>query len=342
MHFHTPHALQPFWNLAAASMQTQALEQALELGLFELLHQAASATAVAAQLELKLTATQLWLDLLWSMDLLIRHAQAAEPTAYHYSTSALARQYFSRDADQYCAQAWQYRARALARFSSQWESLLRNGFAAQSEAAPVGSWAEAARVQIGQEQRAITGPAVLRMLKMLPTLPPTGRLLDIGGGPGHVGIALAQQWPGWHGVVCDQYETAVVAQENIDAAGLSERLHALGCDLNTQAIGSGFDLIWCSAVLHFMRDPQATMSKAAGALKPGGWLLLAHAEQTDDPRQAAEVLPFYGTVAMRGHWLPRTGELAQMLAQAGLVEIQSLGRLDFPMAPVWLHIARRP
>ena len=341
MNFHTAHDLQPFWTLAAAPMQTRALEQALTLGLFERLQQPASAAAVAAQLQLDPTATSVWLDLLWSMELLSRQSAFDAPATPRYAASPLALRHFVAGSTQNCAQAWLYRAQFLERFAGQWETLLRQGFDPQGAATPQGSWAQAARVQIGQEQRVVTVPAVLRLIDTL-ALPATGRLLDLGGGPGHVGIALAQRLPGWQGVLCDQPETAEVAQENILAAGLAGRLQALGCDLNTDSIGGGYDLIWCSAVLHFMRDPQALVQKACAALNPGGLLLLAHAEQVDDPAVAARVLPFYGTLAVRGSHLPRPGGIARMMAEAGLIDIQSLGRVDFPMAPVWVHVGRRP
>ncbi|MNY70935.1 hypothetical protein D3C86_2091690 [compost metagenome] len=90
-----------------------------------------------------------------------------------------------------------------------------------------------------------------------------------------------------------------------------------------------------------MRDPQALVHKAWAALKPGGRLLLAHAEQADDPEVAARVLPFYGTLAVRGNHLPQPGAIARMLAEAGFADVQSLGRVDFPMAPVWVHVGRR-
>ncbi|SNS91418.1 MULTISPECIES: methyltransferase [unclassified Azospirillum] len=340
MNFHTPHPLQPFWNIAAAPLQAQALEQALSLGLFDILQDAATAGHVARQCQLDPTATGLWLDLLWSMELLTRYHLADAPETPHYRTAPLALRYFHTASEENCAQAWLYRARFLARFAGQWETLLNQGFDLHGEAAPKGSWAQAAREQIGQEQRAVTVPAVLRLLEMLPALPQTGRLLDLGAGPGHVGIALAQRLTGWQGVLCDQPETAMVAQENIDKAGLADRLQALGCDLNTHMPGGGYDLIWCSAVLHFLRDPQEAVRKAANALNAGGLLVLAHAEQTDDPGVAARVLPFYGTVALRGNPLPRPGAVAAMMEAAGLHEIQSLGRIDFPMAPVWLHVGR--
>lgn len=342
MHFHTSHSLQPFWNIAAAPIQTQALEQALALGLFERLKQASTAQAVAELLQLNPAATVVWLDLLWSMELLTRKCLYESPEAPQYGTSPLGLRHFTESSADNCAQAWLYRARFLARFAGQWETLLQHGFDPQGAAAPIGSWAQAAREQIGQEQRVVTVPAVLRLLNLLPTMPQAGRLLDLGGGPGHVGIALAQHLTGWTGVLCDQVEAAAVAQENIVAAGLSDQLQALGCDLNTDAIGNGYDLIWCSAVLHFLKDPQAAIRKAVEALNPGGLLLMAHAEQADDPRVAARVLPFYGTVALRGNLLPQSGEVAAMMTKAGLVDIQSLGRVDFPMAPVWLYLGRCP
>lgn len=342
MDFLTPHPLQPFWNIAAAPIQTQALEQALLLRLFDRLRRPSDAASVAKELQLHKAATAVWLDLLWSLGLLSRQLPANAPDEPRYGTSPLALRYFVDGASENCIQGWLYRARFLSRFAGQWETLLRHGFDPQGQAAPKGNWAQAAREQISQEQIAVTVPAVLRLIDTLPPMPETGRLLDLGGGPGHVGIALAQRLSAWQGVVCDQPETAEVAQENIQSAGLAERLQALGCDLNTDDIGSGYDLIWCSAVLHFLRDPQALVRKASEALSPGGLLLMAHAEQSDDPAIAARVLPFYGTVALRGNLLPRPGDIAQMMSNAGLTDVQSLGRVDFPMAPVWLHMGRRP
>lgn len=341
MNFHTFHPLQPFWNIAAAPLQTQALEQALTQGLFERLRQPSSAATLASGLGLDLAAVTLWLDLLWSLELLAKRVPAEAKRPPEYASTPLALQYFADHGDQACAQAWLYRARFLARFAEQWPSLLRQGFDPRGEAAPKGRWSHAAREQIAQEQRAVTVPAVLGLMSRLPPLPARGRLLDLGCGPGLVGIALAQTLPGWHGVLCDQAETAEVAQENIQAAGLLPRLQSLACDLNSDAFGHAYDLIWCSAVLHFLRDPHALIRKAAAALNPGGLMLMAHAEQVDEPALAARVLPFYGTVALRSHPLPRPGEIAGMMADAGLHDIQSLGHIDFPMAPVHLHMARR-
>lgn len=340
MDFHTEHPLQPFWRLATAPLQSQALDQALALHLFEQLCQAASSQTVAERLQLHPLACTVWLELLWSMGLLScqRAAKAEAPDLY--SASPLALRFFLPSSPEYCAQAWQYREQALSGFAAQWPQWLKEGSAPQ--ATPPGSWAQAARVQIGQEQRAITVPTVVQLLQRLAPLPATGRLLDLGGGPGHVGIALAQQLSQWQAVVCDEPATAAVANENIARAGLTERMTARGSDLHLQDYGGDYDLIWCSSVLHFLRDPAQAVCGMWNALKPGGLLLLAHAEQPHDPSLATCVLPFYAGLMLRGHYLPHPGDITQHMAAAGFAQIQSLGRLDFPMAPVWLHAGRKP
>ncbi|WP_167731899.1 methyltransferase [Kerstersia gyiorum] len=340
----TSHPLQPYWNLTAAPIQSQALEQALAYGLFAQLQQSATADQVAERLGLNAEATAVWLDLLWSMELLVRRVPVQEAATAQYSTSALAAKYFLAASSENCTEAWLYRARFLTRFASQWGTLLREGFdpaGASREAAPKGSWAQAAREQIAQEQRAVTVPAVMRLLDTLPPLPQHGRFLDVGGGPGLVGIALAQRLPDWHGRVCDQAETADVAQENILQAGLAHRMDAVGCDLNHEAIDGRYDLIWCSAVLHFLQHPQEAVTKMVKAINPGGTLLLAHAEVSDEATLAARVLPFYGTVALRKNYLPQPGDMPRIMREAGLTEIDALGRVEFPMAPVWIYSGRR-
>jgi len=346
MRFESRHPLQPYWDLVGAPLQVQALEQALTLGLFDLLQAPAAPAQVAERLRLDRSASATWLELLWSMGLLTRHAPPQPSAAPEYGVSAVAARFFREASSENCTQAWLYRARLLGRFASQMETLLRDGHDPGADmahtSAPAGSWAQAARMQIGQEQRHISVPAVLERLACLHALPDTGRLLDLGGGPGHVAIALAQRLAGWRGTVCDGPETAAVAQENIQRAGLDTRLDTLGCDLNQDGFGSGYDLVWCSSVLHFMKDPHALLRRICESLAPGGVALLAHAEVPDDPAVAAAVMPFYASLKFRGNYLPAAGEVPAAMTLAGFEGVQALGRLAFPLAPVWLYLGRRP
>ena len=340
MNFYPDHPLQAFWNLAAAPIQSRALALALAQGLFDSLAQPATANRVAQRLGLHPTGAAVWLDLLWSMGLLSRSVAPATPrTEPEYGVSTLASRFFAAGSAGNCAAAWQYRAGVLGSFATQLDGLLRDG---RDDEFPPGNWAQAAQTQIDQEQRAITVPAVLQKLDDWRDLPERGRFLDLGGGPGHVAIALARRLPHWRGTVCDLPYTVPVAQDNIRRAALSARLDTLGCDLNRDAIGSGYDLIWCSSVLHFLDDPQAGLRMMLEALNPGGLLVTAHAEISEDAAVAARVLPFYAPMMLRGRYVPRAGDIVCAMERAGFRNIRALGRADFPMTPLWLYSGRRP
>lgn len=340
MHLDATHPLQPLWQLAAAPVLSGALEQALALQLFPLLSTPASAVTVAEALQLDGPASCIWLDLLWSMGLLHRQQPLAADAPALYVSAPLASQYLMPSADAWCGGAWRYRAQVLRQLAVSWPDVLRSGTASIASPPPSG-WAQAAREQIAQEQLAITVPAVLQRLAGLPPLPAEGKLLDLGAGPGHVGLALLQQLPGWRGTLCDQPETVDVAWQNSVRAGLAERTESLACDLNNQSFGCDYDLIWCSSVLHFMREPQALLQRIYAALKPGGRVLLAHAELPEQPELAAQVLPYFAGVVLRGHYLPRAGEVPRLMAQAGLSGITDLGTVAVALAPVRLYLGER-
>jgi len=339
------HPLQFFWNLAAAPMQVQALQQALKYRLFEQLTQPASAITVAQSLELNAQTTAIWLDMLWGMGLLHRH-MGIDKTATKYVNSEMAAQFFCESSAQHCAASWQARAEYLAGFALQWEHLLREGITKTPDAAQNDAlqqrWAHAAREHLGQEQRVVSAAQVLSLLQRLPPLPVEGRFADVGGGPGHVAVALAQRLPDWHGVVVEQTHTAAVAQETIYAAGLEQRLSSMACDLNKgEAIGSGYDLIWCSSVLHFLHEPQTAVQTMFAALNPGGRLLLAHAELPDNPTQATQIMPFYAGVMLRGGYLPRSGDITHWMQQAGFTHIRALGQIPWALSPLSVYSACR-
>jgi len=337
------HPLQPLWNLAAAPMQVRALQQAIKRHLFAYLKHPEPAIAIAQALELNPQVTAIWLDMLWSMGLLHRHAASGDD-APNYVLSELAIRYFRADSPQDCSAAWPARADFLAEFAGQWERLLHDGIHPPDftqNTALQQRWAQSARSHLGQEQRAISAGQVLSLLNQLPPLPKQGCFADAGGGPGYVAIALAQHLLGWHGVLLEQAHTAAVAQETIRAAGLEERLSSKACDLNNgQGIGGGYDLIWCSSVLHFLHDPAAAVQTLCTALAPGGRLLLAHAELSDDPRQAAQVMPFYAGVMLRDGKLPHTGDIAYWMQAAGLTDIRALGSISWALAPLWIYTGR--
>ncbi|MFS0825779.1 class I SAM-dependent methyltransferase [Pseudomonas phoenicis] len=334
------HALQPFWNLQLGGLGADALQAALSCGLFDHLEHFDSAEHLAHTLGLDPHSTALILELLWSLALLERDEQ--QPARYR--NLPVADRHLHSAASQYCGDALLFRHRVMRQTGSQLSDYLRNGVAPTCPtASTLGSaWANAARVQIAQEQRAVTGEVACALLERLPEFRHLQRMLDLGGGPGLVAIALAQALPALEGVVFEYPEAAVVAHDNIARAGLQARLQSRGGDLNEDDIGSDFDLIWCSSVLHFVDDLPAMLRRLHAALRPGGLLVCCQAEVPRERQAAAQVLPYYLHMRLQGRHVLDEGALAQRLQQAGFGDVQQLCGLRFPVTPVNAVIARRP
>ena len=317
------HPMQPCWDLAAAAVQAEAIDCAPSLGLFDALAEPHTAQELAARHGLHAANTAHLLELLWSLGLL--HAGAES----RYALALVARDFLVRGAPGFCGDAWRYRLDALRGHARRLRAQVEHGPQPQAAVQPAtgAGWAEAARAQIGQEQRAVSAAGALEIIQRLPRAAQATRLLDLGGGPGWMAIALARHLPRLTGVVFDGPETAAVAQENIDAAGLGQRLRALGGDVAGDPIGAGFDLVWCSSLLHFVPDIAAVLAKVHAALVPGGLFICVHAERPADLDEAARVLPQGGTAAA--------------LARAGFTVVDRFISHQFPMTPVQVVVGAR-
>lgn len=341
------HPLHSCWDLAASSIRAEALDTALALNLFDALVEPLTATELASRQDLHASNTAYLLELLWSLGLL--HRQRTEQTPDRYVLAPVARECLVRTAPDFCGDAWRYRLTSLRGLAGRLRAHVEQGPQLSEttfQSATGAGWAAAARAQIGQEQRAVSAAAAMDIMDRLPQARHARRLLDLGGGPGWIAIELARRFPDLRGVVFDWPETAKVAQENIEASGLAERLCSQGGDVAADTLGDGeregFDLVWCSSVLHFVPDIAAVLAKVMAAMAPGGLFVCVHAELPDTAEEAAQVMPFYLPMRMVGrHVLPQGGTAAA-LAEASFVEIEQFASGRFPMSPVQVAVARKP
>lgn len=324
------HPLRRSWDLLLASVGADCLRAALEHDLFSQLGESTRIEQLVTRTTVPAAALAPLLDCLWSLGLL-------ERSAGRYRASAVARRHFLPASPHYCGEAWLLRLEALRRVGAGLGSDLP--LAPPAEAVRSG-WADAARRQLAQEQQAVTAETAVTLVQRCGGLSGTARFLDLGGGPGLQAIALAKAWPQCRGVVVDFPESATVAQDNIRAARMDDRLQAIGADLSAAELGAGFDLVWCASVLHFVEDRLALLQRIRSALKPGGHFLCLHAHWEAQPELAARVLPYYLPLRLRGHWVPQPGELQALLHQAGFASVDDLGHVDIPLAPVRVLLAR--
>lgn len=336
------HPLQPYWNLAAAAIQAEALETALDLALFSMLESPHKPDELARKLNLDETNTAHLLELLWSMGLLERLSTTENDIGHSlpcYALSQVTRSYFLPQSPHWSGDSWRYRKARLRDAGEQLKQQVRKGAATGQNHGMSSQWAAAARSQLAQDQHAATVPAALEIIATRPSLAASESLLDLGGGPGWVAIELAKRHPRLTGTVFDFPDAAAVAQENIVAAGLDNRLEARGGDLAQDDLGNNYDLVWCSSVLHFVADREDLLARIFTALRPGGTLVCAHAEIADTPEKALATLQYYLPMLMQGRHVDHQGEMASLLMGAGFRIVASGNSSFFPMAPLQILFA---
>lgn len=332
------HVLQPCWDAQLAGLSADALQVALTLGVFSQLRDATTAEELASRLHLDVANTAYFLDLLCSVKLL----DCLEATPRCYRNTSSSTRYLDAQSAEYCGDALLFRHRVLRQVGTQLEGLLRTGRTAPPDAAVIQQgWADAARTQIAQEQRAVTAEVACELLAAQPEFWHAQRLLDLGGGPGLVAIALAQMQSDLHAVVFEYADAAEVAQQCIAEAGLEARVSTLAGDLLVDDIGGEYDLIWCSSVLHFVPDIPALLQRLYQALRPGGVVVFCHAEVPERACHNTAMLHYYLHMRMQGRQVWQAGELAQWMQQAGFSQIQQYATVRFPVAPVTAVIARK-
>lgn len=104
-------------------------------------------------------------------------------------------------------------------------------------------------------------------------LPETAsRLLDVGGGHGQFTIHFCQAHPRLTATIMDSEAALETAQQNLDAAQLSDRVDLYTADLWQAAWGTEWDAILLFNLLHHydLDTNHKLLQKAHAALKPGG------------------------------------------------------------------------
>ena len=154
------------------------------------------------------------------------------------------------------------------------------------------------------------------------------RLLDLGGGPGTYAIHFCKYNPDLSAVIYDLPTTRPFAEQTVQRSALGDRIVFHGRNILHDPIVAAFGVVWVSHLLH-AHGPEACetiIAKAAAALHPGGLLLIQ--EFLLDDNRVAPLQPalfslnmLIGTPSGQSY---SQGEVAHMLAAAGMVDIRRL------------------
>lgn len=138
--------------------------------------------------------------------------------------------------------------------------------------------------------RAIGSAATLvKMLDLRKVL----RVLDVGGGSGAYAMALVHARRNIRAVVFDLPNVIPLTQQYIREEGLEEKIETVTGDYTTDELGSGFDLVFLSSIIH-SNSPQTNellLARSVRALNPGGTLAIVDHIMSEDRTQ-----PLAGTL----------------------------------------------
>jgi SAM-dependent methyltransferase len=157
------------------------------------------------------------------------------------------------------------------------------------------------------------------------------RLLDLGGGPGTYAIHFCLENPGLSAVIFDLPGTRPFAERTVERFGLSGRVGFAAGDFLQDPLPDGFDAAWLSQILHGEGPEECArlVAKAAGALAPGG-LLLIHEfllEDTMDRPLHPALFSLNMLVGTERGQSYSEGQVRTIMEGAGLRDIR---RIDLP------------
>ena len=313
-----------------AFQESRAILTALDLDLFTAVGSGAAAVEVAAKLHTDPRATEMLLNALASVRLLVKR-----DGLFHNSQEAA--RYFSSGSRDNARPALLHASHLWQRWSNLTECV-RAGTAVSDQeiAGRSQDWTEAfiAAMHRNASERA---PLVVRAVGA----ESVHRMLDVGGGSGAYSIAFSRSNPALTAEILDLSTVAPIALRHIREAGVEDRVKVRIGDLRAGFFGDGYDLVFLSAICH-MLSPEENLDllrRCREALVAGGRLVIQdfilEADKTA-PRFAAlfALNMLVGTPGGSSYSEP---EFSAWLGEAGFREISHV-RLP---GPTGLMIASR-
>jgi (2Fe-2S) ferredoxin/SAM-dependent methyltransferase len=311
--------------------ESRALLTAIELDAFSAVGAGADAKTVAQKLGTDPRATESLLNALVALEVLGKQDGT-------FSNTPVAARYLVAGAEHDSRAALMHTAHLWSRWSAQTDGVRQGtSVTAQQGRQRDADWTVAFIAAMHKNAR-LRAPLVVRAVG----LDGVRRVLDLGGGSGAYAIAFAQARADLTADILDLAAVVPIAQRHIDQAGLTGRVKTRVGDLSDEAYGTGYDLVFVSAICH-MNGPdenRAMFRKVLNALAPSGRLVIQDFVLNPDrtgPKTGA-LFALNMLVGTRAGSTYSETEYTGWLHEAGFRDAR---RVPLP-GPTDLVIARRP
>jgi hypothetical protein len=333
------------YKLVIAPIKTKLLLTGIELGVFNLLSKPRSAEDVAEILGAHPGNTRIFLDGLAAFDLL-------EKRGGLYENSMISETFLVGSSPtfvgNFLAEQWRYIEPVLDDMKGiivngppkEWNA---EGAEQETDTEPqseedMARWAAA----VADYERSGIAQMVAELIGELPEFPSFRKMLDLGGGPGIIGMAVVAAHPTMRGVIFDLPPVAKAAEKFIRDFGMEDRMEVAAGDFSIDPIGEGYDLILASASLYSCRqDLDSMIGKVHDALNFGGVFASLHEGLTCEKTKPEAMKLGWLPAELRGKDLAfERGEISSSMLRAGFVSISSR-TLDTPVGPLDLDVGRK-
>ncbi len=296
------------------------LHYAVQVRIFDLLHDWTAAARIADQLNTDAQRTALYLDGLVACGYL--HKFMAR-----YRNTGMAERYLVSDGEQYQGRVFLALSRMRLQHLDRLQELLQPETHDLFRLADETVWAQAA-AHLTDFQKAIA-PHILARLHAMAHISECRDLIDLGGGPGYIGFTVLQVFTHMRGVLFDLPAVVEQARRLAEAMQLEPpRVRFRAGDYNRDSLGGGYDLVIAGRSLYYAHDIAALMRAIAASMNPKGILLCMHEGLYNERTAPPEVVLSRIGVALRGSDVSfERGELENAITGAGL-RIEALHNLD--------------
>ncbi len=312
-------------------MESRVLLTAVELDLFTAVGEGASSDEVSKRAGTDPRGTEMLLNALVSMGLLVKHDRV-------FATTPVTGRFFVAGKPDDARAATLHQA-TLWRTWSRLTEVVRTGtVAAHQEMGERGDdWTvpfiAAMHRNATERSKAVVGAIGVEGVR---------RMLDVGGGSGAYSIAFARASAALEAVVFDLPTVVPIAEGHIRAAGLGDRVRARTGDLRTDDLGGGFDLVFVSAICHMLDEDEnaGLIARCFSALAPGGRIVIQEfiLEADKTAPKSAALFSLNMLVGTKGGASYSEAEYGAWLSRAGFRDVR---RVRVP-GPTGLIVAIRP
>ncbi|NQU96696.1 MAG: methyltransferase [Chloroflexi bacterium] len=328
----------PFTGLYETLVQpilARMLLTGIELGVFDHLERPISAEALAGTIGTHAGNTALLLNGLVSMDVVVKKDGL-------YSNAPVARTFLTQQSPTYLGDFLAAHSRFwFAPLADNMTGLVRHGPRAITQPPlPGDPAAQHATLSLHYER---AGPAqrIAALVSELPEFPAFRTMLDLGGGPGLICLAVVARHPSMKGTVFDLPAVTRIAETVIAEYGAQDRMNTVPGNYLADDIGSGYDLVLASATLNAAKGSlDSIMAKIRESMTPNGVLVSLHDglthEHTRPPIMVASIL---STAMLGSDPAFDQGQIAGAMRRAGFRSVDSR-TLETGVGPMDLDIAR--